>query len=122
MRSKLLCTYAHCTDLNLVLDYIQIINCIREQSIRYYYTKEDDLVYCFYSWVPTSKMYSKNTLLIHRKTKTNTYYSINAMNSLIQECNNGILDINFKINWENYTNTLLLCNGDVIKKLSLIIE
>lgn len=61
----------------------------------------------------------RNTILVHRNKDTNTLYTINALNCLICEINNGILDRKFKINWENYKNILLLNNKDELRKINL---
>lgn len=49
-----------------------------------------------------------NTVLLHRQKHTNTLYSINAINTLIKDLNNGILDREYKIEWEDYKNSILL--------------
>lgn len=49
-----------------------------------------------------------NTILVHRKKQTNTLYTINALNELIIELNNGILNKNFMINWNDYKNCIML--------------
>ena len=49
-----------------------------------------------------------NTILLHRKKQTNTLYTINALNEIIKNINNGILDKNTIIDWGNYENMLLI--------------
>lgn len=58
-----------------------------------------------------------NTIMIHRKKESNTLYTINALNELIRSLNNGILDKNYIIDWNNYRNSLLLTQDNVYKKL-----
>ena len=48
---------------------------------------------------------------------TNTLYTINALNDLIRELNDGKLDKNFQINWSNYQNCLLLTNENGLNKI-----
>jgi hypothetical protein len=59
-----------------------------------------------------------NTILLHRKKETNTLYTINSLNLLIKTLNEGVLDTSFRINWHDYKNTVLLSQGDELKKLS----
>jgi len=59
-----------------------------------------------------------NTIGVHRKKFTNTLYTINALNYLIQLLNDGRLDKNFSIPWENYTNCILVTNGGEFKKIN----
>lgn len=55
-----------------------------------------------------------DTISIHRKRDTNTLFSINAMNRIIQSKNNGELNPNYKINWAEYRNCFLLIrNGRI---------
>jgi len=61
----------------------------------------------------------ENTILVHRNKNTNTVYTINALNFLICEINNGVLDKSFKINWENYRDILLLNNKSELKKIKI---
>ncbi len=49
-----------------------------------------------------------NTISIHRRKETNTLYTINGLNFLIKSLNNNILDKNYKINWEEYSNKAIL--------------
>lgn len=54
----------------------------------------------------------KSTITINRKKDTDTIYSINALNALIREQNNGVLDKTYRVEWENYTNRLLLTDRE----------
>ena len=60
---------------------------------------------------------SHDTISLHRKKMTNTLYTINALNDLIRELNDGRLDKNFQINWSNYQNCLLLTNENGLNKI-----
>lgn len=53
--------------------------------------------------------------MVHRKRETNTLYTINALNRLIQSLNGGMLDKNYMLNWENYKNGVLLTSDDSFK-------
>jgi hypothetical protein len=63
-----------------------------------------------------------NTILLHRKKESNTLYTINALNTLIKKLNNGILDTSFMINWNDYKNSILLTQGDDLKRLNTTIH
>jgi len=49
-----------------------------------------------------------STISVHRKKQTNTIYTINAINRLIESKNNGILDKNYKIDWSELKNMVLV--------------
>jgi hypothetical protein len=63
-----------------------------------------------------------NTILLHRKKDSNTLYTINALNTLIKKLNNGVLDVTYPINWQDYKNSVLLTQGDDLKKLNTTIH
>ena len=64
----------------------------------------------------------ENTILLHRKKQTNTLYTINALNALIQILNNGVLDTTYQLDWENYRNTMLLTNEEGLKRVQTEVE
>jgi hypothetical protein len=67
-----------------------------------------------------------STISVHRKKQTNTIYTINAINKLIEMKNNGILDKTYRIDWTELQNTVLVTAYGKLKvvntKLSDIIE
>jgi hypothetical protein len=59
--------------------------------------------------IPTDQFTSpiENTKFINRNSKTNTFFTINALNRLcLKEI--GVLDQNYKVKWRNYSNMLLM--------------
>jgi hypothetical protein len=54
----------------------------------------------------------KNTISLHRKKETNTLYTLNALNEVVKEQNNGNVDPKFSVNWEPHRNTLLVTYKD----------
>ena len=61
----------------------------------------------------------KGTISIHRKKQTNTLYTLNAMNKLIADENNGVFDKSFQLNWDLYKNSIILTNEIGVKIVSL---
>jgi hypothetical protein len=72
--------------------------------------------------VTTTERKLKDTISINRKKDTNTFYSINALNSLIRVLNNGLLDKTYRIDWPQYRDTLLLADGELNCKMIKIKE
>ena len=60
----------------------------------------------------------KGTISLHRKKHSNTLYTINALNEVIAELNNGIVDSKFLVPWENFKNTLLVTNSEGLNKIN----
>ena len=61
----------------------------------------------------------KGTISVHRKKQTNTLYTLNAMNRLIEDENNGVYDKNYQLNWELYKNSIILTNDVGVKIVPL---
>ncbi len=61
----------------------------------------------------------KGTISIHRKKQTNTLYTLNAMNKLIADENNGVFDKSFQLNWDLYKNSIILTNEIGVKIVPL---
>jgi len=69
-----------------------------------------------YNIIPNANVrFLSNTIMVHRKKETNTMYTINALNRLIIDLNNGILDKSYKIDWNGYRNSMVLTDGDGYK-------
>ena len=70
-------------------------------------------------------VFFKNTFNVHRKKETNTLYTTNAVN-IISMQKIGRIDPNFKINWNNYKNCLLLSKDnqliEIFTYLNKIVE
>ena len=60
----------------------------------------------------------KGTISLHRKKHSNTLYTINALNEVIAELNNGVVDSKFLVPWENFKNTLLVTNSDGLNRIN----
>lgn len=127
MSNKLFCTFTtqeRVEDLvqvikgryHILYDKIFILQCIGKEELIVTYNVDFNNIGDFL----------EDTILVHRKKHTNTLYTINALNELIIELNNGYLDKNFMINWEDYKNSVLLTKDgqlEIIKtKLFQIIE
>ena len=59
-----------------------------------------------------------NTISLHRKKHTNTLYTINALNEVVMNMNNGVKDPNTIVPWENYKNSILVTNADGLNKIN----
>ena len=51
------------------------------------------------------------TMRLHRKKQTNTLYTINALNAAIASQHDGKTGKDLKLDWEAYSNSLLLTSG-----------
>jgi len=120
VRTQLLCTFAHRKDLELIVDYVKKSYTVSEKRM-FVFTDADNKsdIYVTYNVVPDDYGKTPNTIMIHRKTDTNTLYTVNALNVIILKANNGILDKKFIINWPTYQNSLLLTEGSDLRHIHL---
>ena len=121
MRTQLLCTFTTQKNLeqtthditknfNVIFEKIYVLqneNKPYELICTYNIDKNDD--------VDFNKV--KNTISLHRKKITNTLYTINALNEIIMDINNGILDTSYQIPWDIYKNTILITNKDGLSRI-----
>ena len=68
-----------------------------------------------YNVVKGSSIHLPQTISLHRKKQTNTLYTINAINEIVILLNDGSMDKNFPIPWENYSNSMLLTGDEGLK-------
>ena len=59
------------------------------------------------------------SIMVHRKKETNTLYTLNAMNKLIAEENNGVFDKTFQLDWNLYRNSIILTSEVSVKIVSV---
>ena len=121
MNTQLLCTFTNKQSLDTVIDLIKKSYDICFSKI-YSFTNEDDKneIICTYNvFVSKDLDYNlvPNTISVHRKKQTNTLYTINALNELIKNMNNGVLDKSFEIPWENFQNMLLVTNSEGLNRI-----
>jgi len=117
---QLLCTFAHRNDLNIIIDYVTASYTIPENRLFVFSNADtpDDL-YITFNIENNQPNRINNTISIHRKKETNTLYTVNALNKVVKDANNGILDHRFMIDWYQYKNSLLLTVDDTLKHIKL---
>ena len=100
------------TTIDLIIDSFEIIGnkifILQDESDRYkkiltYNIGKDDIVL---------SDVIKNTISLHRKKEVNSLYTLNALNEVVKIQNNGVVDPNFSVEWEDFRNTLLVTYKD----------
>jgi uncharacterized protein (DUF1015 family) len=121
-KNQLLCTFTTKTKLKHIVGQITETYTILFGKIfvlKEDITPEDNKLLCTYN-IDISENDSSvlpNTISLHRKKETNTLYTINGLNELIRLLNDGELDKNFPITWQNYRNTLILSDENGLRKV-----
>ena len=121
MRTQLLCTFTNKKDIDDILKQIKNTYSIVFNKI-YILQNENNVneLICTYN-VDTKDSIDYNaikaTISLHRKKHTNTLYTINALNECIKNLNNGVLDKDFTVPWENFRNMILVTNAEGLSKI-----
>ena len=121
MKTQLLCTFTQKNQLDDILELIIECNDILYDKIYVFQNGNDHTqLICTYNVEYDDDYVSENipnTISLHRKKQSNTLYTINALNEVIRELNDGVLDKKFPIPWEDYQNSLLLTNDAGLNKI-----
>ena len=122
MKTQLLCSFT--TKDNLDETVKKITDAYSIVFNKVYVLQNEDIInelICTYN-VDTSDGVDYNkvtgTISLHRKKYSNTLYTINALNEVIAELNNGVVDSKFIVPWENFKNTLMVTNSEGLNKIS----
>ena len=120
MKTQLLCTFTTKQRLNEVVDIVVTCNDVLYEKIYVFQnTNELNQLICTYN-VEHQPDYQENiidTISLHRKKQSNTLYTINALNEVIREKNDGVLDKSYMVDWLEFENTLLLTNEMGLQKI-----
>ena len=121
MKTQLLCTFTNQEHLNNTIENIKNSYQIIFDRI-YVLQNEDntDELICTYNVDNENGVdYNavKGTISLHRKKHSNTLYTINALNEVITNLNNGVVDSKFIVPWEQFKNMLMVTNSNGLNKI-----
>ena len=122
MKRQLLCTFSSIKTFNGAVEEIRKFYAV--YSNRFFVfsnTISPDEVFITYNIVNDSHEFPKlrNTISIHRKKQSNTLYTLNAMNQVIRDENNGVFDKSFSVNWDLYKNSLIITGTPSIRVIPI---
>ena len=124
MKSQLLCTFTTKKDVDETINKIKSAYDIVFNKI-YVLQNENNVneLICTYNVIVDSYNsidYNEvpKTISLHRKKHSNTLYTINALNETIKNLNNGVLNKDFIVPWENFSNMILVTNSEGLNKIS----
>lgn len=123
LKTQLVCTFTRKNQVNDVLSDINNTFSILNGKVFHFKsfdTREDTLL-SYNVIMDTYKKFLPNSIMVHQKKETNTIYTINALNELIMNLNNGILDKTYPIEWERYKNCALLKNKEGFRVVKIFL-
>lgn len=121
-KRQLLCTFAGVNSFKTTIEEIKKFYSVYNN--RFFVFSNISIpkeVFITYNIISEGKEFPKflNTISIHRKKQTNTLYTLNAMNQIIKDENNGIFDKTFSVNWGLYNDSLIITGIPSIKVLPI---
>lgn len=121
MRTQLVCTFARKYEIEDTLqDIKEQFNVLNNRVfLLKTLSPQSELIMSYNIQMENRQDFLPKSIMVHRKKETNTIYTINALNELIMEINNGVLDKHYPIEWERYENSILLKKQDGLKILKL---
>ena len=125
-KSCLLCTFTTQELLEDTIDYISnTYDVLYDKIFVLRNTDNFEELFCTYNVdLEQAKQVDRipGTISLHRKKHTNTLYTINALNKIILELNNGVQDSKFPIPWENYQNCILVTDDVGLNRIDTVIH
>ncbi len=114
MKRKLICTFTPQKSINLTIDYIQSFYDIYRNRFFVYGNRDDyDSLFLFYNIEDSDiSKKPKDTVIVHRKSDSDTFYTLDALNALVRLVNNGKEDKTFQIDWNNYPNNFITADKE----------
>ena len=118
LNNKLFCTFTRLEDVDsLVSNITGLYNVMYNKLFVLQIKNSDEYVVTYNIDQGNITSIPENTILVHRKKESNTLYTINALNELIKQLNNGVVDTKYKVNWNHYKNSILLTQHNDFKQL-----
>ena len=119
LNNKLFCTFTDLEGLDALLEDIQSkYTIIYNKMFVLEIVGKDEYVVTYNVDQGNVQTIPENTILVHRKKESNTLYTINALNELIKKLNGGVVDTNYKVDWQHYRNCVLLTQHNDLNQLN----
>ena len=119
LNNKLFCTFTDLEGLDTLIEEIQSkYTIIYNKMFVLEIVGKDEYVVTYNVDQGNVQTIPENTILVHRKKESNTLYTINALNELIKKLNGGVVDTNYKIDWQHYRNCVLLTQHNDLNQLN----
>lgn len=121
MKTQLVCTFIKKHQIEETISDIKNEFTVLNNKIFLLRSNEilNELILSYNVLLDSHKDFLPGSILVHRKKETNTIYTINALNELIMNLNNGVLDKRYPIEWEKYQDVMLLKKSDGLKTLKI---
>jgi hypothetical protein len=121
LRTQLVCTFVRKHEIDETINEVENLFSVLNGKIFLLKSTniQNELMLSYNVLLESRQDFLPGSIMVHRKKETNTIYTINALNELIMNLNNGILDKKYPIEWEKYRDTMLLKKPDGLKLLKI---
>lgn len=121
MRTQLVCTFVKKHEIDGTIDEIADLFSVLNGKVFLLKSTNvhNELMLSYNVILETRQDFLPGSIMVHRKKETNTIYTINALNELIMNLNNGVLDKKYPIDWDRYKDTMLLKKPEGLKMLKI---
>lgn len=110
MKIQLLCTFSTEGDHRDVISTIRKLYTLPDKKLFVFRDCKDpnSILITYNVLVGEQFTKLKSTISVHRKKQTNTLFTLNSMNRIIEEENGGNWDKSYQLDWELYKNCLII--------------
>lgn len=121
MKTQLICTFIRHHEIDLTVSKIHSnFKVIGDKAFLLRILDDtNELVLSYNVIMDGHKVFIPGSIMVHRKPETNTIYTINALNELIINMNNGILDKDYPVDWDLYRDMMLVKRIDGVRRLKI---
>jgi len=121
-KRQLLCTFSSVKAFKSAIVEIKNLYTVYENRFFVFSNlASESEVFITYNILSAGRDFSKfpNTISIHRKKQSNTLYTLNAMNQIIKDENNGVFDKTYAIDWNSYRDVLVVTGDPSVRTLPI---
>lgn len=121
MRTQLVCTFVKRHEIEDIKEEIKSLFSILNGKLFLLKSTniQNELMLSYNVVLEKRQDFLPDSIMVHRKKETNTIYTINALNELIINLNNGVLDKKYPIEWSRYKDMMILKKPEGLKFLEI---
>jgi len=121
-KRQLLCTFSNVKEFRKIIEDIKKFYTVYNNKF-FVFTNvaSPNDVFITYNILNVGRDFPKfpNTISVHRKKQTNTLYTLNAMNQIIKDENNGVFDKTYSVDWNLYRDVLIITGKPSVRTLPI---
>ena len=119
MSVQLICLFTTEQDLDHTINMIGKTYELAYKKIFVLSIEESDELVCSFNINKSERIRRMlpGAMIVHRRKETNTLFTVNSLNALIKQENDGILDTSYVVDWNKYANQFLIASNNELRCL-----